>query len=114
MLDVFTMLIEKLIKLCLLLYVNCNKATLDQQKAENQKKIGNFFTSSRLAISLFSAATSISSSGSRITRGNSSRQFTDGFAAENSWVSRDVIISLEVNSKSMQSHRREIAFHCMC
>ena len=32
----------------------------------------------------------------------------------NSWVSRDVIISLGVNSKSMHSHRREIVFHCMC
>ena len=31
-----------------------------------------------------------------------------------SWVSRDVIISLGVNSKSMHSHRREIVFHCMC
>ena len=32
----------------------------------------------------------------------------------NSWVSRDVIISLGVNSKSMLSHRRDIVFHCMC
>ena len=32
----------------------------------------------------------------------------------NSWVSRDVIISLEVNTKSMHSHRGEIVFHCMC
>ena len=31
-----------------------------------------------------------------------------------SWVSRDVIISLGVNSKSMHSYRREIVFHCMC
>ena len=31
-----------------------------------------------------------------------------------SWVSRDVIISLGINSKSMHSHRREIVFHCMC
>ena len=31
-----------------------------------------------------------------------------------SWVSRDVIISLGVNSKLMHSHRREIVFHCMC
>ena len=31
-----------------------------------------------------------------------------------SWVSRDVIISLGVNSKSMHSNRREIVFHCMC
>ena len=30
------------------------------------------------------------------------------------WVSRDVIISLGVNSISMHSHRREIVFHCMC
>ena len=32
----------------------------------------------------------------------------------NSWVSRDVIISLGVNSKSMHSHRREIVFYIMC
>ena len=32
----------------------------------------------------------------------------------NSWVSRDVTISLGVNSKSMHSHRREIVFHCLC
>ena len=31
-----------------------------------------------------------------------------------SWVSRDVIILLGVNSKSMHSHLREIVFHCMC
>ena len=31
-----------------------------------------------------------------------------------SWISRDVIISLGVNSKSMHSHRREIVFHCVC
>ena len=30
-----------------------------------------------------------------------------------SWVSRDVAISLGVNSKSMHSHRREIVFHSM-
>ena len=32
----------------------------------------------------------------------------------NSWVSRDVIISLGVNSKSMHSHRRDIVFYSMC
>ena len=31
-----------------------------------------------------------------------------------SWVSRDVIILLGVNSKSMHSDLREIVFHCMC
>ena len=36
------------------------------------------------------------------------------FTFEYSWVSRDVIISLGVNSKSTHSHRREIVFHCMC
>ena len=34
------------------------------------------------------------------------------FFQGNSWVSRDVIISLGV--KSMHSHRREIVFHCTC
>ena len=32
------------------------------------------------------------------------------FASPYSWVSRDVITSLGVNSKSMHSHRREIIF----
>ena len=36
------------------------------------------------------------------------------FIVVNSWVSRDVIISLGVNTKSMHSHRGEIVFHCMC
>ena len=34
--------------------------------------------------------------------------------SRNSWVSRDVIISLGVNSKSMHRHRKEIVSHRMC
>ena len=45
---------------------------------------------------------------------NNSSTNTNTNINDNSWVSRDVIISLGVNSKSMHSHRREIVFHCMC